>query len=100
MAQAGPLSYTVRLDTSVGVKCHVDHVRFQGPGQPVKMEETEGSRAIWRGRGDIILPATCQARGSCPREANRTEIVDEGAEETPVVQDENVAQRPELRRSS
>eukprot|EP00731_Ephydatia_muelleri_P031469 Em0022g983a len=33
-----------------------------------------------------------QARESCPETPTKQEIVDEGAEETPVVQDENVAQ--------
>ena len=45
VAQAGPLSYAVRLDTGVEVKRHVDHVRLQGPGQPVEMEETEGKQS-------------------------------------------------------
>eukprot|EP00731_Ephydatia_muelleri_P012870 Em0007g180a len=102
VAQAGPLSYSVHLDTGVEVKRHVDHVRRQGPGQPVEMEETEGSKQSG-GEGDctdIVLPATSRQGNPAPETPTEQEIVDEGAEEAPEVQEENVAQRPELCRSS
>ena len=42
VAQAGTLSYSFHLDTGMEVKRPVKHVRFQGAGQPVEMEKTEG----------------------------------------------------------
>eukprot|EP00731_Ephydatia_muelleri_P002987 Em0001g2987a len=102
VAQAGLLSYSVHLDTGVKVKRHVDHVKLQGPGQPVEMEETEGSKQSG-GEGDctdVVLPPTSRQGNPAPETPTEQEIVEEGADETPVVQDENVAQRPELRRSS
>eukprot|EP00731_Ephydatia_muelleri_P004148 Em0002g324a len=90
--QAGPLSDSVHLDTGVEVKRHVDHVRLQGPGQPVEMEETEGSNL--EGKGTVLTlyfqPPSRQGNPA-PETPTEQEIVDEGAEETPVVQEENVA---------
>ena len=101
VAQAEPLSYSVRLNSGVEVKRHVDHVRLQGPGQPVEMEETEGKQSGGEGDyTDVVIPATSRQGNPAPEKPTKQEIVDEGAEETPVMQDENVAQRPELRRSS
>eukprot|EP00731_Ephydatia_muelleri_P031447 Em0022g961a len=79
----------------VEVKWHVDHVKLQGPGQPVEMEETEEKQSGGEGDyTDIVLPATSRQRNSAPEMPTKQEIVDEGAEETAVVQDKNVAQRP------
>ena len=86
------MSYSVHLDTGVEVKQHVDHVRLQGPGQPVEMEETEGKQS--GGEGTVLTLYTSRQRNPAPETPTEQEIVDEGAEETPVVQEENVAQRP------
>ena len=101
VAQAGPLSYSVHLFTGVEVKRHVDHVKLQGPGQPVEMKETEEKQS--GGEGDcteVVLPASSRQGDPAPETPTEQETVNQGAEETPVVPDENVAQRPELRRSS
>eukprot|EP00731_Ephydatia_muelleri_P020775 Em0013g502a len=65
------------------------------------MKETEEKQS--GGEGDCteaVLPATSRQGDPTPETPTEQETVNQGAEETPVVLDENVAQRPELRRSS
>ena len=67
----------------------------------MEMEETEGKHSGGEGDcTDVVLPATSRQENPAPETPTEQEIVDEGAEETPVMREENVAQRPELRRSS
>ena len=112
IAQTGPLSYAVRLDTGVEVKRHVDHVRFQEHGLPLEEKESgiEGDGT------DAALPAPINQEDTAseiepdplaeqernderPGEADEQEMDDEGAEDADEVQEANVEQR-EVRRSN
>eukprot|EP00731_Ephydatia_muelleri_P019570 Em0012g395a len=81
--------------------CFMKHNGIRPIRPPVEIEETEGKQSGGEGDcTDVVLPATSRQENPAPETPTEQEIVDEGAEETPVVQEENVAQRPELRRSS
>ena len=56
------------------------------------MEETEGSNL--EGKGTVLTLYFQPPAGKGPETPTEQEIVDEGAEETAVVQDKKVAQRP------
>eukprot|EP00731_Ephydatia_muelleri_P017649 Em0010g747a len=100
IAQTGPLSYAVRLDTGVEVKRHVDHVRFQEHGLPLEEKESgiEGDGT------DAALPAPINQEDTAseiepdplaeqernderPGEADEQEMDDEGAEDADEVQE-------------
>ena len=112
IAQTGPLSYAVRLDTGVEVKRHVDHVRFQEHGLPLEEKESgiEGDGT------DAALPAPINQEDTAseiepdplaeqernderPGEADEQEMDNEGAEDADEVQEARVEQR-EVRRSN
>ncbi|KAL5459981.1 hypothetical protein EMCRGX_G033385 [Ephydatia muelleri] len=66
-------NFSICLNTGVEVKRHVDHVRLQGPGQPVEKEETEGKQSGGEGDyTDVVLPATSrQGNPAQRRQQNR-----------------------------